>query len=102
MITPLEKYDTSATARVFSLRIKKWLNPRIGKLCNACYPYMRISEVCHRLLTHALDDLESGGDSAEFKEIRTAMLKAKDEVYVHPNTEKINLSLERLERITTP
>ena len=97
------KYDTSAKSRTFSIRMKKWLNPRMGKLCNACYPHMNISEVCHRLLTHALDDLESGnGDSAEFKEIRTAMLKAKDEVYVHPNTEKINLSLERLERMAKP
>jgi hypothetical protein len=97
------KYDTSATPRVFSIRMKKWLNPRMGKLCNACYPYLTITEVCHRLLTHALDDLESGnGDSAELTELKMAMLKSKDEVYVHPNTEKINLSLERLERMAKP
>lgn len=96
------KYDTSAKSRTFSIRMKKWLNPRMGKLCNACYPHMSISDVCHRLLTHALDDLESGnGDSAELTELKMAMLKVKED-YVHPNTEKINLSLERLERMAKP
>lgn len=59
---------------------------------------MKLSDVCHRLLTHALDDLEGDGDSTELTELKMAMLKVKED-YVHPNIEKINLSLERLEKV---
>ena len=92
------RYDTSEQARVFSIRLKKWLNPRLGQVCNATYPVLNLSEVTHRLLTHALDDLElRNGNSRELHEIKSAMLQAKE--FHHPAMEKLNISLERLERL---
>jgi hypothetical protein len=82
---------------VFSIRLRKWLNPRLGQVCNATYPVLNLSEVTHRLLTHALDDLElRNGNSRELHEIKSAMLQAK-EFHHPPPMEKLNLSLERLE-----
>jgi len=98
------KYDTRIQARVFSIRLKKYLNPRLGQVCNATYPVLNLSEVTHRLLTHALDDLESrNGNSRELHEIKSAMLQAKE--LHHPAmdmTQKLNHSLNRLKRVAKP
>tara|TARA_R100001594_G_scaffold70713_1_gene105137 strand:+ start:24 stop:344 length:321 start_codon:yes stop_codon:yes gene_type:complete len=96
------KYDTNEQARSFSIRCKKWLNPRIGKLCNSAYPHLNLSEVVHRLLTHALDDLESrNGDSQELTEIRSAIAKSKTGIGPKGRlNEKLNASLDRLEGVS--
>ena len=94
------KYDTSEQARVFSVRLKKGLNPRFGRVCNAAYPHLNLSEVLHRLLTHALDDLEIRNvNSQELTEIKSAIEHSKSSLGPRGRVmENLNHSLDRLKR----